>query len=64
MDIQSMSTLEKLQAMEQIWESLDKHEEVTPPAWHGEVVQKRREALHEEADQYTPLEQVRKRGMR
>ena len=58
MDIQSMTTLEKLQAMEQLWESLEESE-VTPPAWHRDVVKQRRKALQENPESYTPLQQVR-----
>lgn len=63
MDIQSMSTLEKLQAMEQIWESLE-DSEVASPAWHGEVLEQRRLAVNERPENYTSLEKVRQRGMR
>ena len=63
MDIQSMTTLEKLQAMEQLWESLEESE-VTPPAWHRDVIEKRRQALRDRPESYTPLEHVRQRGKR
>ena len=41
-EIQSMSTTERLQAMELLWRSLSASEDKLPsPDWHGEVLSER-----------------------
>jgi hypothetical protein len=41
-EIQSMSTTERLQAMELLWRSFSASEDKPPsPAWHGEVLSER-----------------------
>jgi len=65
MDIQSMSTLEKIRAMEQLWESLEEGDsDANPPKWHGDVLQERLQAMQENPGEYTSLEEVKKRGIR
>lgn len=43
-----MSVDDKLQAMEQLWADLSQNpEQVTSPAWHGEVLCSRREQVQQ-----------------
>ncbi|PVY75500.1 putative addiction module component [Tamilnaduibacter salinus] len=63
MDIQSMTTLEKLQAMEQLWDSLEEAS-AEPPAWHGAVLEQRRQVMKESSDREVELSALKARGAR
>jgi len=44
MTIKQMSLAEKLQAMEELWESLSRDEDrLESPAWHGDVLEETRQ---------------------
>ena len=44
--LEKMSTEEKLQVMEAIWDDLSRHaDELQPPAWHGDVLAAREDAV-------------------
>ncbi|KXS48426.1 MAG: hypothetical protein AWU57_5260 [Marinobacter sp. T13-3] len=61
--IEKMTDLEKVRAMEQLWQSLTVNKQMPePPAWHGEVLAKRAEAIHEGATNYTSLADLKERG--
>jgi len=60
LDIKQMSTLEKLQAMELLWDSLCHEEEaMLPPDWHAEIVRTRGQKLNSGNSRFLTLEQVK-----
>jgi len=41
--IKEMSTIERLQAMEELWDALcHEEQEIKSPAWHGEILEERK----------------------
>ena len=59
-DISKMSVIERLQAMEALWDSLT-HEstEVKSPAWHGDVLSKRKEKIKNGNAEFLSLEELK-----
>ena len=41
-EIEKMSTIERLQAMEKLWDSLCNEEEIESPEWHKDILQERK----------------------
>ena len=60
MDIQieSMTTAEKLFAMERLWNSLQADEAFTPPDWHAQVLSERIQLFEDGQVRFSPLEEV------
>lgn len=53
LDIQDMTTIEKLQAMEILWDDLCRNvRELESPAWHGAILQEREEQLRQGKDTF------------
>jgi putative addiction module component (TIGR02574 family) len=46
-DIQNLSLLEKVQLMEQLWDSLDKDNDITSPKWHKDILDTRQKLYQE-----------------
>ena len=63
MDLQSMTTTEKLRAMEELWDSLQASDP-KPRTWHGRVLSERQKKMEEEPERYRSLDSVRERGPR
>ncbi|MCA8992958.1 MAG: addiction module protein [Planctomycetaceae bacterium] len=60
--ISSMSTAEKLDAMEQLWLSLQAEGgDVVPPDWHQEVLAERQKRIDKGETSFSSLNDVRKR---
>ena len=61
-EIQKMTTAERLQAMEALWEALC-HEEKEPesPAWHEEVLADRKRILESGEAKFLTLDEVKAR---
>ena len=64
--LDQMSTMEKLRAMEALWNDLSRREaELESPAWHGQVLREREERVatgkESFADWETAKAQLRKR---
>ena len=60
--IDRMSTAERLQAMEQLWEALCRSDEEIPsPSWHGDVLADRRRRAQRGEARFLTLEQLRDR---
>ena len=59
-DITKMSVIERLQIMEALWDSLT-HEskEVESPAWHGDVLSKRRTIMENGNANFISLEELK-----
>jgi len=57
-----MTTVEKLQTMEALWEDLcKKSDEFVSPSWHGEILSKRDNNLHEGKDSIHDWDQAKER---
>ena len=57
-----MSTAEKLQAMEQLWEDLCQNErQVASPRWHGNVLAAREARVASGEARFSDLEEVKAR---
>ncbi|WP_442915253.1 addiction module protein [Marinobacter sp. SS21] len=58
-----MSRLEKIQAMEQLWESLTSEGRLPEiPEWHGEELASRTERISEKKVCYIGLRELKERG--
>lgn len=61
-DIEHMSVAERFQAMEVIWSSILKSpEEVSSPAWHGEVLIQRLAKVESGQGKFLTVDQLKKR---
>ncbi|MEM9400778.1 MAG: addiction module protein [Verrucomicrobiota bacterium] len=59
LDFGHMSKLEKVQAMEALWNDLSDHEEeLESPDWHATVLEQREKDLQEGKDEFIPLEKA------
>lgn len=60
--ISSMSTAEKLDAMEQLWASLQTQpDSISPPEWHAQVLAERRKRIENNETSFSSLDEVRER---
>ena len=60
--IDRLSTAERLQAMEQLWEALCRSDdEVSSPSWHGDVLADRKGRAQRGEARFLTLEQLRDR---
>ena len=64
-DIQKMSTEERLQTMEMLWDAIS-HEtkEIDSPYWHKEVLDSRREKINSGDAKFYTLDQLKQRFQR
>ncbi|WP_431475369.1 addiction module protein [Marinobacter sp. KM021] len=61
--INQMTDIEKIQAMEQLWQSLTVNNQMPePPEWHGRILAERAQAIEEGKTQYTSLAAMKERG--
>ena len=58
--LEKMTLAEKLQAMEELWADLSRDDKFESPAWHGEVLKKRKTET-DFVDWETAKEQLRTR---
>ncbi len=61
LSIASMTTAEKLDAMEQLWLSLQAQPDRDPPEWHREVLAERQRRIDRGETTFSTLEEVRER---
>jgi hypothetical protein len=60
--LDEMTTAEKLEVMESIWEDLCRYPEAVPsPAWHAPVLSERASLLQQGEEQATSWDQAKKR---
>lgn len=60
--IEEMTPLQKVELMEELWKSMSRNPElVESPAWHGEVLRQRDEALKNGTDRFISLDEAEKR---
>jgi hypothetical protein len=56
-----MSTAEKLQVLEEIWEDLRQNPEAVPsPAWHGDVLAAREERIRNGTSRFEDWDEAKK----
>ncbi|MCL4788191.1 MAG: addiction module protein [Verrucomicrobia bacterium] len=61
-DIEQMTLTERIKAMELLWRSITAEPaSVVSPAWHGEVLQKRRAKIESGKAEFLTLAQLKKR---
>ena len=58
--IDKLSTTEKIELMEKLWSDLSASADYSPPAWHGEELARRKNAVKEGKATYTNWEQAKK----
>ena len=60
-EIKKMSTAEKIQAIEAIWDSLLKEDASLPsPEWHGDILKKREEKIKSGEAKFLSLSDLKK----
>lgn len=61
-EIERMSVEERLQAIEQLWDSLSRLDDAVPsPAWHGEVLAARRASVEAGEGEFLSVAELRER---
>ncbi len=61
MDINKMTTQEKLMAMEMLWDDLCKNApEMASPAWHEDILKEREKSILEGKDEFIDWDQAKK----
>jgi len=57
-----MTPVQKVELMEALWKSMsERPESFESPAWHGEVLRQREEALKNGTDRFISLDEAEKR---
>ena len=60
--LDKMTTLDKLRALERIWDDLQrKPEDVPSPSWHGDVLQAREGRVKEDSSQFLDWSEAKSR---
>jgi putative addiction module component (TIGR02574 family) len=61
-DIERMSVIERLRAMDQLWDSLNRHgDEIPSPDWHRDILTDRKERAQRGEAKFLTLDQLRSR---
>jgi hypothetical protein len=59
-EIKKMSRIERLQAMEALWNSLiDEEAEIESPGWHREILEERKSKIETGKAEFISLEKLR-----
>jgi hypothetical protein len=61
--VTSMTTAQKLEAMEQLWASLQAAEDYSPPEWHRAILSERQKRIDRGETVFSTVDQVRERLM-
>lgn len=59
--VSSMTTAQKLAAMEQLWNSLQTQQDFSPPTWHRDILAERRKRIDRGDVKFSTLDEVRER---
>ena len=57
--IEKLSTAEKMDLMERLWEDLSSSPDYSPPDWHGEELARRKKAVEEGKISYTEWDKAK-----
>ena len=61
MDLGKLTRIEKLRAMEELWEDLTRHADDYPsPQWHADVLREREEAIKAGKDEFVPWAEAKR----
>ena len=61
LDMGKLTRIEKLRAMEELWQDLSKADDEYPsPEWHGDVLREREAALNSGGDEFVSWEDAKK----
>jgi putative addiction module component (TIGR02574 family) len=59
-EIKKMSTIERLQAMEALWDSLmDEESEIESPQWHRDIIEERKKKIENGKAEFISLEELK-----
>jgi putative addiction module component (TIGR02574 family) len=59
-EIKKMSTIERLQAMEALWDSLmDEESEIESPQWHRDIIEERKRKIENGKAEFISLEELK-----
>jgi len=58
LQLETMTTAEKLDIMEQLWLSLRSSSDYSPPDWHGEILADRRRRIENGETTFSSLDDV------
>jgi len=59
-EIKRMSRIERLQAMEALWDSLiDEEFEIKSPEWHGDILEERKRKIETGNAEFISIEKLR-----
>jgi hypothetical protein len=62
LNLDQMTVVDKLAAMERLWEDLGRTPDAVPsPSWHGDVLSAREKRISEGKAAFAPLDEVKKR---
>lgn len=60
LEIKKMSRIERLQAMEALWDSLiDEESEIESPGWHRDILEERKRKIEAGEAEFISLEKLR-----
>ncbi|MFH1954947.1 MAG: addiction module protein [Pseudomonadota bacterium] len=60
--LDKMTTLDKLRALEKIWDALQaKPEDIPSPSWHSDVLQAREKRINEGSSQFSDWNEAKRR---
>jgi putative addiction module component (TIGR02574 family) len=61
MEISKMSTVERLQVMEALWNSLlEEESKIVSPEWHGNILEERKRKMESGEAEFISLEELKK----
>ena len=59
-EIKKMSMIERLQAMEALWDSLmDEESEIESPQWHRDILEERKRKIENGKSEFISLEELK-----
>lgn len=59
-EIKKMTTIERLRAMEELWDALCHEEEIKSPTWHGEILEQRKKKIKSGKAEFIAIEDLKK----
>ncbi len=60
-DIANMSVAQKMELMEEIWNSFESDEMIVSPSWHKDTLEDREKAIENGDVHFSPLSEVKER---
>ena len=60
-DISNMSVAQKMELMEEIWNSFENDEMIVSPSWHEDTLQNREQDIENGKAHFSPLSEVKER---